>query len=146
APRDTCGDLAGAAEFRERLTKAVDARDADAFLDLVAEDIKLDFGGGSGREELRRRLTGGDRNLWEELDELLALGCAANRQGGITIPWIFEQKISGVDPMAGMMVTGEEVPLREMPEESGAPLRTISWDVVEILNLEPDDAYQQVRT
>ena len=146
APRDTCGDLEGAAEFRERLAQAIHARDTDAFLALVAEDIKLDFGGGTGREELRSRLASSDRDLGEELDDLLALGCSANKQGGITIPWYFDQNISGVDPMAGMIVTGEKVPLRESPDEEGQPLLTISWDVVEIRNFKPDDAYQQVRT
>jgi hypothetical protein len=146
APRDTCGDLEGAAEFRQNLAEAVRLRDADAFVALAAEDIKLDFGGGSGRAELRTRLTGEDWNLWQELDELLALGCAVNKQGGITIPWYFEQTIAGVDPMAGMIVTGEEVPLRSAPEEEGPPLRTISWDVVEIGSLRPDDTHQQVTT
>ena len=146
APRDTCGDLQGAADFRQRLAQAVHARDTDAFLALVAEDIKLDFGGGTGREELRSLLASRDRNLWEELDDLLALGCSANKQGGITIPWYFDQNIAGVDAMAGMIVTGEEIPLRYSPEEGGETLRTISWDVVEISNFKPDDTYQQVRT
>lgn len=146
APRDTCGDLQGADEFRQNLAEAVRLRDADAFVALAAEDIKLDFGGGSGRAELRQRLTGDDWNLWQELDELLALGCVVNKQGGLTIPWYFEQRIAGVDPMAGMIVTGEDVPLRTSPEEEGTPLRTISWDVVEIGSLRPDDTYQQVTT
>jgi hypothetical protein len=146
APRDTCGDLEGAGAFRRNLAEAVRLRDADAFVALAAEDIKLDFGGGSGRAELRKRLTSDEWNLWRELDELLALGCAVNKQGGLTIPWYFEQKTTGVDPMAGMIVTGEEVPLRSSPEEEGTPLRTISWDVVEIGSLRPDATYQQVTT
>lgn len=146
APRDTCGDLEGADAFRRNLAEAVRLRDADAFVALAAEDIKLDFGGGSGRAELRKRLTSDEWNLWQELDELLALGCAVNKQGGLTIPWHFEQKIAGVDAMAGMIVTGEEVPLRDAPEEDATPVRTISWDAVEISNFRPDEAYQQVTT
>lgn len=146
APRDTCVDLEGADVFRRDLAEAVRLRDVDALVALAAEDIKLDFGGGSGREELRKRLTGQEWKLWEELDELLALGCAVNKQGGLTIPWYFEQNISGVDPMMGMLVTGEEVPLRESPEGEGAPLRTISWDVVKIGGFRPDAAFQQVET
>ena len=146
APRDTCGDLQGADEFRQNLAEAVRLRDADAFVALAAEDIKLDFGGGSGRTELRERLSSENRDLWQELDELLALGCAVNKQGGITIPWYFEQKIAGVDAMAGMIVTGEEVPLREAPEGDAPPVRAISWDVVEISSFRPDEAYQQVTT
>jgi hypothetical protein len=146
APRDTCGDLEGADAFRQQLAEAVRLRDADALVALAAEDIKLDFGGGTGRAELHKRLTSGEWNLWEELDELLALGCAANKQGGITIPWYFEQTIAGVDPMVGMIVTGEDVPLRESPENEGTAARAISWGVVEISNFRPDDPYQQVKT
>ena len=145
APRDTCGDLEGADAFRQSLAEAVEARDVDGFLALAAEDIKLDFGGGAGRAELKQRLTGKDWKLWDEFDALLALGCAANKQGGITIPWYFEQHIDKVDPMAGMIVTGEKVPLLASPEDKGEPMQTISWDVVEIANLKPDDAYQQVK-
>ena len=146
APRDTCGDLEGAAAFRRELAEAVRLRDEDALLALAAEDIKLDFGGGAGRAELRKRLNSGDWELWQELDELLALGCAVNKQGGLTIPWYFEQTITGVDAMTGMIVTGEEVPLRASPEDDAAPVRTISWDVVEIGSFRPDERYQQVTT
>ncbi|WP_305096606.1 hypothetical protein [Croceibacterium aestuarii] len=144
APQDTCGDLKGADAFREDLAVAVQSRDAEAFAALAAEDVKLDFGEGSGRAELRKRLTGKEWNLWDELDELLTLGCSANKQGGLTIPWYFDQNIDGVDPFSGMLVTGEKVPLRESPDPESAILERISWDVVTIDALRPDDPYQQV--
>ena len=86
APRDTCGDLKGADAFRQDLAVAVEARDVDALVALAAEDVKLDFGGGAGRAELRKRLSGGDWDLWDELDKLLMLGCSANSQGGTDDP------------------------------------------------------------
>jgi hypothetical protein len=146
APRDTCGDLKGAAEFRSALAAAVAERNADALVALAAEDIKLDFGGGTGRAELKKRLTAQDRELWRELGELLTLGCAANKQGGLTLPWYFDQSISDVDPFVGMIVTGESVPVMSSPEEGGETLATLSWDVVEIAALEPDSPFQKVKT
>ena len=146
APRDTCGDLEGATEFRQALAAAVEARDADALAALAAEDVKLDFGGGAGRAELKKRLTAGDRKLWQELGELLTLGCAANKQGGLTIPWYFDQTITGVDPVMGMIVTGEKVPLLGSPEEDAETVAMLSWDVVEIAAPAPDDAFQKVKT
>jgi len=146
APRDTCGDLRGAAEFRQALAAAVEARDADALVALAAEDVKLDFGGGAGRAELKKRLTAPDRELWQELGELLTLGCSANKQGGLTIPWYFDQAIKGVDPFMGMIVTGEKVPVTSSPEEGAETLTTLSWDVVEISALKPDEAFQKVET
>jgi hypothetical protein len=146
APRDTCGGLAGASDFRARLANAVMARDADALVGLAAEDINLDFGGGTGRAELKKRLTAKDGMLWDELDQLLTLGCAANPQGGLTIPWYFEQHIDKVDAMSGMLVTGEGVRLLPEPDAKSAPIRTISWDVVELTALKPDDPFQHVTT
>src|SRR5688500_628335 len=86
APRDDCAEIEGADRFRQRLAAAVEGRDADALVALAAEDIQLDFGGGEGTAELRARLDAPDYDLWDELDELMGLGCAANEQGGITIP------------------------------------------------------------
>jgi hypothetical protein len=145
APRDTCGDLPGAAAFRQNVAEAVMARDADKLVSLAAEDVKLDFGGGTGRAELKKRLTA-DGRLWDELAQLLSLGCAANQQGGLTIPWYFDQHIDKVDSMSGMMVVGEKVPLLPAPDAKGRPLATISWDVVTLTALKPDDPYQQVAT
>jgi len=146
APRDTCRELPGAEDFRETLAEAVMARDADALVELAAEDVKLDFGGGAGRAELKKRLTSRDRMLWEELDALLKLGCAANQQGGLTIPWYFEQHIDKVDATSGMLVTGEAVPLLASPDAKGKPVATISWDVVSLTALKPDDPFQHVAT
>ena len=146
APRDTCGDLKGAAEFRQALAAAVEARDADALVSLAAEDVKLDFGGGTGRAELKKRLISEDRGLWQELGELLTLGCSANKQGGLTIPWYFDQSIEGVDPFMGLIVTDESVPVLSSPEENAAVVTTLSWDVVEISTLQPDEAFQKIET
>lgn len=146
APRDTCRDLPGADDFREKLAEAVMARDAAAFLALAAEDIKLDFGGGTGHAELKKRLTSKDWKLWDELDALLELGCAANGQGGLTIPWYFEQHIDKVDQPNGMLVTGEKVPLLAAPDPKSKPIEAISWDVVTLTALKPDDPFQAVTT
>jgi hypothetical protein len=146
APRDTCHGVKGADDFRRQLADAVMARDTNAFLVLAADDIKLDFGGGTGRAELKKRLTDKDWKLWNELDQLLKLGCAANEQGGITIPWYFEQHIDKVDATTGMLVTGENVPLLSAPDPKSPPVETISWNVVSLASLAPDDPYQSVTT
>jgi hypothetical protein len=145
APRDTCGDLPGASAFRQNVAEAVMARDADKLVSLAAEDVKLDFGGGAGRAELKKRLTA-DGRLWDELGQLLSLGCAANQQGGLTIPWYFEQHIDKVDQTGGMLVTGEGVPLLPTPDATAKPNRMLSWDVVELKAFRPDDPFQHVTT
>lgn len=142
SPRDTCGAVPGAEAFRTRLQQVVEARDTDGLVNLAASDVKLDFGGGSGTEALRKRLTSDKWDLWDALDKLMKLGCSANAHGGITIPWYFDQKI---DPTAGMLVTGDAVPLLAAPAPDSQRLETISWDVVRLQALEPDESYQQVQ-
>lgn len=147
APRDECTGLPGADAFRQQLAQAVKARDAEALITLAAPDVKLDFGGGAGSAQLQARLGEDNPTLWDELDVLLTLGCAAEGQAGITLPWYFAQKIDAVDPMAGMIVMGENVPLRVAPDANGETVKEISWDVVELIDgLQPEAPFQHVAT
>ena len=147
APRDECAGLPGADAFRARLSRAVEARDADALVALAAPDVKLDFGGGAGSAELRARLAVDRPDLWAELDALLAMGCAADGEAMMTMPWYFAQQIDAVDPMMGMIVTGENVPLRFERDAGSDMLEPISWDVVELVDgFDPDAPFQHVAT
>jgi hypothetical protein len=145
APRDDCSAVEGAAQFRQRLAAAVEARDADALIALAADDIALDFGGGAGTAELRARLADDDRKLWDELEALMALGCAANDEGGITIPWLFAQDLGETDPFAAFLVTGEDVPVLTAPSASAERLDTISWDLVEVASYDPEAPFLEIK-
>lgn len=144
APRDTCDGLEGSGRFRRLLSAAVEARDADVIAALAAEDVKLDFGGAQGRAELRRRLADDSLGLWDELDALMTLGCSANKQGGITIPWYFDQEMGQLDPFESWLVTGENVPVHTGPAADGDPVASVSWDVVKIPMLNPQEPFQPV--
>jgi hypothetical protein len=146
APQDECKGMAGAEDFRARLAAAIQARDADALAALAAPDVKLDFGGGSGRAELIKRLAGPD-GLWEDLAQLTALGCGMNEQGGITIPWYAAKPIENADPGTAMLVTGERVPLRKDAQGTASEAEEVSWDVVSLVGgLEPEAKFQRVKT
>ncbi len=145
APRDTCAGIDGAAAFRSQLARAVEERNIDLLVGLAASDIKLDFGGASGAAELGKRLADDSWNLWAEFDHLMAMGCAANSQGGITIPWVFEQDFGRNDPAMTMLVTGEDVPVRETPDAQGPRVAALSWDLVTIDGLQPDQPFQRVK-
>lgn len=144
APRDTCATVEGADAFRAQLAKAIKERDADALAGLAAADIKLDFGGSAGSAELRNRLGDESWNLWSELDALMELGCSANAQGGITIPWYFDQDMGRIDSISAWLVTGENVPVLAAPDAGAKRVATISWDLVELVALDPERDYQQV--
>jgi hypothetical protein len=132
APRNECAELPGAAQFLHDLNAAVAARDADALAALAAEDIKLDFGGAGGTAELRRRLGDSDAGLWDALGELTTLGCAANAQGGLTLPWYFEQQFPVADPFGAFVVTGLNVPLHSAPGADAPVVARLDWAAVEL--------------
>lgn len=141
APHDECTDQPGAGEFLANLRKAVAARDTNALVALAAEDIRLDFGGGAGVATLRSRLelaaeddepAARSPGLWDELDTLLDMGCAAD--GAVLImPWYFAQEIE-VETGRGFIVTGEDVPLYTSISKESPVLDRISWDVVELVD------------
>jgi len=119
-------------------------RDANAVAALAADDIQLDFGGGAGAAEFKKRLNEPGGELWKELDALLTLGCSANDQGGITIPWVFDQDIGDADPYSSLLVMGEEEPVHETASPSSKAIGSVSWDLVESNDYQPDRPMQQV--
>ena len=146
APRDECASAPGAAEFRRALANAVRMRDVSAMAGLADPAIKLDFGGGSGLATLRERLAGdGGKQLWAELDSILALGCAL-QHGNLVLPWLFAQDLGGIDPYSAMIVTGIDVPVRASASHNGKAIAKLSWAAVELVGgLLPDAAFQHIR-
>lgn len=142
-PRDACIDLPGALEFREELAAAVLTRDADALVELSSKDVMLDFGGGAGAAEFKKRLTGKDDYLWKALQNLIPLGCAAV-DGSLNMPWYFAQDIPVDDPYFAMMVKGVNVPVRDAPKADAKVVRQISWDTIELLK--DPGAFAEVKT
>ena len=144
APRDDCAATPGAKQFRAALSEAVRRRDAAALVALADPAVRLDFGDGAGREELRQRLAGTKSGeLWEELAAILPLGCAL-QEGALVMPWHFAQEFD--DPYAVMIVTGAKVALRKEPAADTAPLTTLSWQAVELVGgLQTDKPFQRVK-
>ncbi|KRA83834.1 SH3 domain-containing protein [Altererythrobacter sp. Root672] len=143
APRDTCTEVEGADLFRANLATAVKARDADALVALAADDVELDFNGGEGPDELRSRLDA-EAGLWDELDKLMTLGCSANANGNLAIPWLFDQDLGDVDPFSTLLVTAEDEPVRAGPSASAQQIGTVSWDLVETALFDWEAPFQPV--
>lgn len=131
APRDACSSLPGAEEFLAAVRSAAARRDTAALVALADPNIGLDYGGGSGRGELRARLSGAEASaLWGELDDVLKLGCAANGQGEITLPWFFSQDLGDVDPFEVMLAAGPRVPLYTSRKAKSRRAGWLNWQLV----------------
>lgn len=127
-PKDECAGLPGFAEFRDRLLAAVDKRDAGVVAALADPAIRLDFGGGAGRDELRDRLVARPE-LWGELAKVIQLGCAFEH-GNATMPWIFARHPQDVDVFTTDLVLAAGVPLRARAENHAPIVRQLGWELV----------------
>jgi hypothetical protein len=130
-PQDECGKLPGWPEFRAKLEQAVARRDADALAALTDANVGLDFGGGHGMKDMRRRLDDKDYRLWEQIAKLLPLGCAVQDRGA-TLPWIFAHTPDDADPYSGMLVLGPAVPAYAKPDAAAPAVATLSWAIVSV--------------
>ena len=128
-PRDECAKLPGFPAFRDALFAAVAKRDNEVLVALADPDIHLDFGGGAGRDELRKRLADPNSGLWGEIAALGPLGCAADGTVA-TLPAIFSRVPDNIDPGRTMLVTGVEVPLRRKTSPAAPVARTLDWALV----------------
>ncbi|MEO1921277.1 MAG: hypothetical protein ABGW84_05245 [Sphingomonadaceae bacterium] len=145
-PRDECRGDAAAQAFRYTLTTAVANRNAAMLRPLVAPQVELDFGGGSGWETFAARLDDPAYTLWEELDRVLLLGCAVMKGGELTLPWHWAQDFGDIDYFETMLVTGSDVPLR-VAAAPDAPVRArIHWELVTLIEgWDPEAGYLKVR-
>lgn len=128
-PRDECGAIEGAQDFRTALAAAVASRDAAMLLPLFAEDVILDFGGGSGRDLLRERLDDPYYGLWEALEAMLPLGCARVVETGLVIPWLWAQDLGEDDAFSVLYVLGSDVPVYRDATGDDVIAR-LSWSLV----------------
>jgi len=130
-PRNECDGLEGVDRFQMRLVTAVANRNAAMLEPLVHPQVHLDFGGGSGWELMRERLTSPQLQLWSELDDVLRLGCATTRDGRISMPYYFLQEFpEGFDAYGTYISLGSRVPLYRS-ETGGRIVRYLNWEAVE---------------
>ena len=144
-PRDECVKLPGFPAFRDAMFAATAKRDGEALVALADPAIHLDFGGGAGRDEFRKRLADPKSGLWGEIAALAALGCAAD--GAVaTMPAVFSRMPADVDAGRTMLVTGSEVPLRRKPSPAAPQVRKLNWALVTLKGegFDPAAPYAQV--
>lgn len=121
---------------RRQLERVVETRDFDGLLQLTSDNIRVNFGGRSGRESFSDYWTAASEDrelLWDELRSALRLGCAQAKDG--------EGKPYRAIP--AMFVTGDDLDgfstwvalpnakLRSQPNASSqSKMRVPAWTVL----------------
>ncbi len=131
APKDDCGALYGFDSFRGQLRRAITFQNLDSLAALADPAIKLDFGGGAGVDELKKRLAD-DPELWGEMGDAIALGCAAQGDTAATMPWIFASLPDGADGLSTYLVTANDAPVLAAADAGSESTGTIGWDLVKL--------------
>ncbi|WP_416831199.1 MAG: hypothetical protein ACMUJI_13985 [Erythrobacter sp.] len=129
-PRNACTSMAGADEFRMTLVTAVANRDPDMLQTVIDPGILLDFGGGSGWEEMRARLDAADYRLWDELDTVIRLGCDRAYQDSLVMPYYWGQDFGDMDAYGTYIVLGADVPMFATAK-SERRIARLRWEAVE---------------
>ncbi len=131
APKDDCGDLYAFDSFRGQLRRAITFQNADSLTALVDPNVKLDFGGNGGIDELKSQLAD-DPELWSEMSDAIALGCSADGDTAVTMPWVFANLPEGAEATSTYLVTANDAPVRAEAAETAESNGTIGWDLVTV--------------
>ena len=146
-PTDQCASDEEFVSFRAALVDAVERRDSVHILDVVSNDIHVDFGGGAGRDYFARTWAldrPEDSRLWHELGEVLRLGCAPSPDGAYWAPSLFATTEID-DPFSTFLVIRENAPLHTRPDDRSPMLATLSWELVEGVDWQEGDDWWRVR-
>jgi hypothetical protein len=136
-PVNGCAGAPGFDAFRTELIQAVLHRDVAFVRAMVAEDIDAGPGmePGRARFEAWALVQPETSRLWVELESMLKLGCARDAAGRVWVPGLslgrtVEELAVGADGSRQVLILGESVPVRALPNETSAVVATLNWDVV----------------
>jgi len=135
APLDT-----GFFVFREQLKQTVAQKDVFALLDVTAKDIKVSFGEENGLDDFVSIWGLSSKQpdtlaIWPLLSRLLeGGGTFSGKRTAFTAPYFFTTWPSQYEAYDYGAILGAGVRLRERPSLNSKILKTISYDIVIILN------------
>ncbi|MEM9715432.1 MAG: SH3 domain-containing protein [Pseudomonadota bacterium] len=149
-PVDEAESIPDLQAFRDKMLQAVVERDVDTIVNMASDDIMLDFGGGSGQDTLRQRLsetalffyseeedpadtTRYREEFWLGLESALRLGGVYDaEQQEFTAPHYFRADIGDVpyDPFSTYFVVTNNVAVRDRPNRYGRIIDRLDYELV----------------
>ena len=145
-PIDQCTPDPSFQRFRSELAEIVDRRDTQRLLELVAEDVLVDLGGGVGKKAFvaEWKLDGRQPSgLWSEIRTLLRLGCIKG-EGGYLMPSLFEQLGSDGETLETYVAVVPGSALRSEPRAGAPVVATLDWDVLKLQTVSDDVNWYRV--
>ena len=128
-PIDQCTSESSFTKFRSDLRRVVTKKDRAAFVALLAPDVLVNFGGGTGRKAFEQEWTFDPAeygNLWDQLGTMLTMGCAKDG-GSRIIPSLPMQVEQDFDQEWVVILPGAKL-YKEAGVRSANP-RTVPWTV-----------------
>ena len=149
-PHDECLSMDGYFDMRQNFEGIVKRRDAKAFLAMVSPSISWSFGGGEGKAEFAKEWkleTGKASPIWEELDQIVRLGCVTQGADAVVMPHMFGQDAGTGDAGGGYaLVLGPAVNVRADATTSSTSLRKLNWEVVETVAQDPTNKWTKIKS
>lgn len=132
APADQAKRDPALVRVRAAMLAAAKARDFARLAPHVDPRIQLDFGGGAGIAEFRKRM-GKGAELWDELIWVLEHGGRFEKDGTFMAPYTFTADTGKLDPFEAGIVIGTAV-ARAEPQPSGRVIARLTNTVVKVVD------------
>lgn len=118
------------AQFRHRLRQAIQRRDVDFVLGVMAPNIKLTFGRPFPAKMLR--LDDPKALAWQQLERTINTGCAVLDAKTWACPHVFlaADKVRQLDPYEQVFIVGSDVNVRRQPSLASEVITTMTHQVV----------------
>ena len=131
--------------LREKLLQAIDNKDAFYLLDKTAADIKCSFGAEDGVAgfvqlwQLDSQEGIASSKLWTTLKSVLTQGGIFRNNGSVFVaPYYYALFPDEYDAFTHGVILGRGVRMRESPSLQSAVVKSLSFDVVEIMETTHD--------
>ena len=131
-PVDRCAADSSFSRFRADLLGAIERRDREHLLRIVADDVMVDFGGGHSRPAFIQHWAldrPGESRLWAELGRILRLGCTIEGETASS-PSLLGQLPADRDAFMTLLAVRPGAALHRAPSEASAVIRRLDWDLL----------------
>lgn len=135
-PVDEAAKDPGFFTFRARLIQAVQKRNSTYLISILSPKISNSFGGDGGIQEFKQtwRPERAQSPVWSELAAALSLGGTFGKDGSFAAPYTFSLYPEDRDVFESGVIIGEGVRLRSAPAMNASVIRTLSFDLVDLVS------------